>query len=144
MDEQDQRSRRDASTVSARSYANTYDHDDQASSSSRSDHSNTPSPRRRPLARRSVPVVSTVGTDRERATPWPKTLKLEPKRVAVMQASFFHQGTPAQDKLVAEREAEKERKRAAAAAAAAAGPGGMGMPRGESMADVAVSRLILQ
>ena len=98
--------------MSARSYANTYDHDDQASSSSRSDHSNTPTPRRRPLARRSVSVVSTVGTDRERATPWPKTLKLEPKRVAVMQASFFHQGTPAQDKLVAEREAEKERKRA--------------------------------
>lgn len=27
-------------------------------------------------------------------TPWPKQLGLEPKRVAVMQASFFHQPTP--------------------------------------------------
>lgn len=89
---------------------------------SSSGHSPTPSPPRiqrgkptgTPLAVKTNLIPS---TDRE---PWAQTLKLEPNRVAVMQASFFGQGASAskQKEVENQRELERERRRKEAAISA--------------------------
>lgn len=69
-----------------------------ASSSSSSTASVPPLfPPRRSPSRRSVSNAP-LPTKSSEPTPWPKTLKLEPKRVAVMQASLFQQPPSAKER----------------------------------------------
>lgn len=88
-----------SSTRSRRSTSGHYndgDHDDSYDTTRLSSSSTTSSPRPPPAARQSKRHQPTRAAQNDQA--WAAKLKLEPKRVQVMQASFFQQAQPTIDR----------------------------------------------